>query len=254
MTEKFGRRLKHRSLPVNVWNFIMCISSVSAESACQWLWPPLQIPRCRCADLYYKNPGSCIPSSHWFYTSGRESCSWHICLWCCCYQDITNSVYMFVHTDRERKTHAHTHVHMNTTHTHTLTRTHARTHARTHTNMHTCMHSCFSAKFTHTHRPAVILERLHGTVDFFYSGCFVCTDTVVFWRSTVVLGDGRYSGVLNGYCSIRWWWIDTVVFWRGTVVLMDRFSGVLEWYCGVDWWWIDTVVFWRGTVLLDDDG
>ena len=157
-------------------------------------------------------------------------------------------VYVCSYRQGEENTCTHTRTHEYHTHTHTHTRTHARKYAYMHAFM------LFCQIYPHTQTSCNIGEAAWNCFFNFYSGCFVCTDTVVFWRSTVVLGDGRYSGVLNGYCSIRWWWIDTVVFWRGTVVLMDRFSGVLEGYCGVDWWWIDTVVFWRGTVVLIDDG
>ena len=120
----------------------------------------------------------------------------------------TVRICLFIQTGRRKHMHTHTCTHAYHTHTHTHTHKYAYVPA--------FMHFC---QIYPTHRPAVILERLHGTVEKKKHFQVVCLY--------------RHSGVLEGYCSIRCWWIDTVVFWRRAVELMDRYSSVLEGYCGV---------------------
>ena len=88
----------------------------------------------------------------------------------------TVRISLFIQTGRGKHMHTHTHVHMHTTHTHT----------HKYAYMHAFMHFC---QIYSTHRPAVILERLHGTIEkkrHFQAVCLY-----------------RHSGVLEGYCGVR---------------------------------------------------
>ena len=85
-------------------------------------------------------------------------------------------VYLCSYRQGEENTCTHTHVHMHTTHTQT----------HKYAYMHAFMHFC---QIYSTHRPAVILERLHGTIEkkrHFQAVCLY-----------------RHSGVLEGYCGAR---------------------------------------------------